>query len=99
MKKEERQTEAVEVGARLARARRALGMTQVELAGRLNVEVGNLSNWENGYAMLPPEYAPQIFMFTRIDSNYLYRDDPSGLPGKLQDKLYGKPPKKTGRRA
>ena len=95
MKKAERSSAAIEVGARLARARKALDISQVEFASRLGETVGNLSNWENGYAMLPPELVPRIFLLTRIDSNYLYLGDPSGLPGPLYNRLIQEDDKKV----
>jgi transcriptional regulator with XRE-family HTH domain len=39
----------VRVGARIAKAREALGLSQVELAKKIGVPVGTLAGWEAGY--------------------------------------------------
>lgn len=41
------------VGARLANARRVAGMTQEVLAGKLAIEAGTLSRYEQGHVALP----------------------------------------------
>lgn len=92
MQKDTRSSFAVEVGARLAKAREAAGLSQADLSRRLGFEnAANLSNWENGWAMFPPEYAARVFLLTKIDSNYLYLGDPSSLPAKLIERLYPAP--------
>jgi transcriptional regulator with XRE-family HTH domain len=80
---------ALEVGKRLRAARMAAGLSQTECAQRLGLPAaGNLSNWEHGIAMVPPAYAPKIFLLLRIDSNFLYLGDTSGIPRNLYDKLF-----------
>lgn len=80
---------ALEVGKRLRAARMAAGYSQVEFARRLKLPAaGNLSNWEHGIAMVPPMYAAKIFLLLRVDSNFLYLGDTSGLPRGLYDKMY-----------
>ena len=77
---------ALEVGKRLRAARMAAGFSQVEFAERLKLPAaGNLSNWEHGIAMVPPNYAPKIFLLLKVDSNFLYLGDTSGLPRALYD--------------
>jgi transcriptional regulator with XRE-family HTH domain len=88
MPKESRDSFAVEVGRRLAAARAAAGFSQADFARRLRVPVANLSNWENGWAMVPPHYISKLFQMLRVDSNYLYLDDPSGLPHDLYEKMF-----------
>lgn len=88
MAKETRDSFAVEVGRRLAAARAAAGFSQAEFARRLRVPVANLSNWENGWAMVPPHYVARIFHMLRVDSNFLYLNDPSGLSHDLYEKLF-----------
>ena len=80
---------ALEVGKRLRAARKAAGFSQTEFAKRLGLPAaGNLSNWEHGIAMVPPAYAPKIFLLLRIDSNFLYLGDTSGIPRGLYDKMF-----------
>jgi len=79
----------VEVGRRLAAAREAAGFSQVEFSRRLGLPTAaNLSNWENGWSMLPPKYIPKIFLLTKITSDYLYLGDATGLPHALYEKLF-----------
>lgn len=94
MQKDSRASQAVEVGRRLAEARKAAGFSQITFAKRLGFEnAASLSNWENGWAMLPPEFAPKIFLLTKIDANFLYMNDPSNLPNDLYEKLFPPSPK------
>jgi transcriptional regulator with XRE-family HTH domain len=97
MAKESRDSFAVEVGRRLAAARAAAGLSQVDFARRLRVPVANLSNWENGWAMVPPLYATKIFMLLRVTSDYLYLGNPSGLPHDLYEKMF--PPENINKTA
>lgn len=63
------------VGARLARAREARNMSQVDLAALLpTVSPQKLWNWENGVALVPPSMSGVIFSVLGIDANYLYQD-------------------------
>lgn len=87
MKKGQRKSFAVSTGRRLAVAREAAGISQAELARRLEISAQRLSNWENGAANVPGEFAPKIFLLTRIDSNYLYQGDLSQLSGRMQDAI------------
>jgi transcriptional regulator with XRE-family HTH domain len=78
----------MEVGKRLRDARMAAGYSQTDFAKRLGLPAaGNLSNWENGIAMVPPIYALKIFQLLRVDSNYLYLGDTEGLPRGLYEKM------------
>jgi DNA-binding XRE family transcriptional regulator len=65
-----------EVGIRLARTRRVLGLTQEELAERLNVSRGALSSWEVG-ARLPDQWA-----MCRLKGTVRRRDDRLDLRGR-----------------
>ena len=89
---------AMEVGKRLRAARKAAGYSQTDFAKRLGLPAaGNLSNWENGTAMVPPLYATKIFLLLRVDSNYLYLGDTSGLPHGLYEKIF--PVRRSGNAA
>lgn len=80
---------ALQVGQRLAAARIAAGFSQIVLAKRLGLPTAaNLSNWENGWAVMPPEYAVKIFRLIKVDANYLYLGDASQLPHSLYEKLF-----------
>lgn len=83
-----RDPHAVAVGRRLAVARKAAGLTQAELARRLKVSASKLSNWENGINFLPGPYVAKIFLITRIDSNWLFLNDPDKLPANVYRKLF-----------
>ena len=88
MKKAPSDTFMAQVGRRLAAARAAAGFNQAQFAKRLEVPASNLSNWENGWAMVPPEYAAKIFLLTKVDANYLYLGDASQLPHGIYEKLF-----------
>jgi len=88
VKKAASETFMGQVGRRLAAARAAAGFNQAQFAKRLEVPASNLSNWENGWAMVPPEYAAKIFLLTKVDANYLYLGDASQLPHGIYEKLF-----------
>jgi transcriptional regulator with XRE-family HTH domain len=89
MKKAASETFMAQVGRRLAAARSAAGFNQAQFAKRLKLpSAANLSNWENGWAMVPPEYAAKIFLLTKVDANYLYLGDPSQLPHSIYERLF-----------
>jgi transcriptional regulator with XRE-family HTH domain len=89
MKKAARERFTVQVGQRLAAARAAAGFSQIALAKRLGLPTAaNLSNWENGWSMVPPDYAAKIFLLTKVDANYLYLGDASQLPHSIYEKLF-----------
>jgi transcriptional regulator with XRE-family HTH domain len=96
MQKDARGSFAKEVGQRLARARIAVGLAQKDLAALLKVSPGKLSNWENGWNMVPPQYAVKIFQITKINSDYLYQGDMSGLPQSILKKMMDKTPPSSG---
>ena len=89
MKKAASNTFMDQVGRRLAAARSAAGFSQAQFAKRLELpSPANLSNWENGWAMVPPEYVSKIFLLTKVDANYLYLGDASQLPHGIYEKLF-----------
>ena len=95
MKKSARGAYAIEVGQRLAAARAAAGFSQIAFAKRLGFSTAaKLSNWENGWSMVPPEYAAKIFLLTKVDANYLYLGDATQLPYAIYERLF--PPGQTG---
>lgn len=78
---------AEEIGERLVLARDAAGYDQVKLAGDLKISPSQLSNYENGWTVLPPHILIKIYALTRINSDWLYLADPSRLPADIKEKI------------
>lgn len=71
------------VGARLRSLINALGITYVEAAADMDVTKNHLGNWMRGTAY-PLHY--HLYRFCRIrgvNTDFIYLDDPSGLPGRV----------------
>ena len=64
-------TSAKEVGARIARVRALLGLTQLELARRAHVNRADVSLWETGKQRPSPPKAARVCEALGIELNYL----------------------------
>lgn len=73
----------VEVGKRLARTRKAIGMTQEVLADLLNVERTTWGNWERGERLADPAAMQRLKRLKNIPLDWIYDGDPSNLPNAL----------------
>lgn len=74
-------------GRRLALARRALGLSQEELAPVMGLSRQGLGNYEQGTRQLDPKMVIRLYARYRITSDYIYRGDLVGLPPELATKL------------
>lgn len=45
---------------RIEEKRKAAGLTQGELAAKIDTKTASVSNWENGWATPPVKYLPKI---------------------------------------
>lgn len=76
-----------QVGYNLRQAIAALGITQVEAAGVMDVPKNHLGNWLRGEAY-PRHY--EVYLFCRrygITADWIYLSDPSGLPARIAERL------------
>lgn len=76
------------VGERLARARAAKELSQVDLADLLGISPQKLWNWEDGTSLFPPGFMQPIARFLGIDANYLYQGREDSLPSDLLKSLH-----------
>lgn len=65
---------AIKVGARIRRARVALGMTRAELASQVARSVTHVTNIENGYRACPPDLAVDIAHALKVTPTQFLRD-------------------------
>lgn len=57
----------------LINARKEKGLTQVDLANKLNVTKSTVSNWESNYAVPPIKRAFKVAEILNEDVNYLFK--------------------------
>ncbi len=77
-----------QVGRRLRTVRTAAGYrTAREFAEKLSVEENTLTSWERGERLIEPEDLAAVRELTGVTADYIYYDDPSGLPPELAGKL------------
>lgn len=76
------------MGGRLALLRELLGVTQVAMAARLNMQVTRWNNYERGVA---PVQAPEILrlkrMFPGLTSDWILEGDRKGLTMEIAERL------------
>jgi len=84
VKREEKDPYKVEVGQRLIATRIALGYpVRRNFAKITGADERNLEKWENGGALLPPQFAGYLRQRFHIPYEWLYDGDPSRLPYEL----------------
>lgn len=66
------------VGHRLKERRRALGLSQKELAQRLGITPAAISNYESGQNAIREDILVKLFAALDMEPNYLYQDVYSG---------------------
>jgi transcriptional regulator with XRE-family HTH domain len=93
-----------DIGKRLALARRALGLSGVELSQKLGVSNGVWSNWELGINQIRPEFVRKLKnLIPGLSHDWLYDGDRQRLTvelAELFDRLASQPedgPKRRGR--
>lgn len=63
---------------RLKQAREAAGLTQLELAKRLNITKSSICNYENGISSPKEEIMLRLFDVLDVTPNFLFQDSFSG---------------------
>jgi len=76
-----------EIGARLRIARRALGLKSTEFSKGAGIAQNAFSQFETGTRPLTLSAAVKICGRYGLTLDWLYRDDPSGLPHALAEKI------------
>ena len=92
-----------QMGAKIAKARRDAGLTQMEFADRLYVTRQTVSRWESGAAAPDIDKVPDIASILGVSCDYLLKDDvvePGGATAaggisRLLRSAQGKPVKLT----
>lgn len=62
-------------GERLKQRRKELGITQVQLADKLNVTKGAVGNYESGISSPKAEILYKVFDVLQCDANFLFQDE------------------------
>jgi transcriptional regulator with XRE-family HTH domain len=74
-------------GRRLTAARRALNLTQAELADALAISPGAIGNYEQGKRTPDPAVMARFCLLYGVTMDFLYRGVLAGLPGTLLDAM------------
>ncbi len=64
-----------ELGNKISRKRKDLGMTQIEFAEKLNVTRQTVSRWEAGTVLPDIDKIPDIASMLEVSCDYLLKDD------------------------
>lgn len=78
------------IGDRLARTRKALELTQEQLADELGVSRGALGNWEQGTRLPDPAAMMRFANRYGVSMDWIYRGDPSSLPQRYAANILGR---------
>lgn len=76
-----------DVGRRLGRSRRALGLDQEEFAGGAGLTQPRYNPYETGKRPLTLNAAMLLCERYQLTLDWLFRGDPSGLPYRLHDRI------------
>lgn len=68
----------MEIGKRIACARREMGMTQIELAEKMLVTRQTVSRWESGSVYPDIEKVPELARLLQVSCDYLLKEDSAG---------------------
>lgn len=63
------------VGSRIKQARKALSLTQEELASAIGVTKGAIANYENEVSVPKMDLLIKLMQTLEVDANYIYQDD------------------------
>ena len=72
-----------ELGNKIARKRKDLGMTQIEFADKLNVTRQTVSRWEAGTVMPDIDKISDIASLLQVSCDYLLKDDVTEESGEI----------------
>jgi transcriptional regulator with XRE-family HTH domain len=74
-------------GFRFMLARKAIGLTQEELAEQLAVARTTITSFENGSRMTDPPVVARFHARHKITADWVYLGDLSGLPHKIAQRI------------
>jgi len=74
-------------GRRLTAARRALNLTQAELAEALAISPGAIGNYEQGKRTPDPAVMSRFCLLYSVTMDFIYRGVLAGMPGTLLDAM------------
>jgi DNA-binding XRE family transcriptional regulator len=80
-----------EIGARLRIARKALGLNAAEFCRGAGIAQNAYSQYETGTRLLTLSAAVKLSGRYRLSLDWIYQDDPSGLPHALAEKINSAP--------
>lgn len=95
----ERDTSRAAIGRRLRETREALGMNQASFARLVKISPQAINNYERGYQRPHLDQAFLICRATGATLDWIYMGDPSGLPGRIFQKIDSGNPESGERRA
>ena len=72
---------ATTFGDRIRNARKAAGLTQRQLADKIDVSNTSISNWENSFSMPDPDTIQHLCWALNVQPNYFFGADLSSIPG------------------
>lgn len=78
---------APEIGARLRKLRKTLGLTQTDLAEKLGITQSAWTQYETGARKISVEVAAVVSRRYGVTLDWIYLGDPSGLPMRLANLL------------
>lgn len=74
------------IGSRIAKAREAAGLSQDDLAKKLNVDQSRISRWETG-KNLPKKHKGQLLEILRVSEATIFSVNPSARQSKALSKV------------
>lgn len=72
---------ATTFGDRIRKARKAAGLTQRQLADKIDVSNTSISNWENSFSMPDPDTIQHLCWALNVQPNYFFGADLSVIAG------------------
>lgn len=79
-----------DIGGRITKAREALGVTQKEVCRLIGVGETTWNNWEKGKRRPDPIALARFCNAYGVTLDYIFRDNPQGLPGRILEKIIGR---------
>ena len=78
------------IGSKLAEKRKALGITQAEIADKMHVKRQTVSSWESGAALPDIEKVAELADLLNVSCDYLLKDTAGGAVSRMLLELTGK---------